>query len=245
VVKRASLALVLLAACGGEERVRVQLSLERQYDAIGVVRWFPEGAVPTEFRDLALTFDALATSGGRASGTITQKGASESTAFSGTFDAVSGQLMAQPFTAALTSSIAESVQEFGGRADDALPFDGVAEEITGFIRTMRGQAITDGLFLATARTDRRPRAPEESLIAVELIDTTRVRISGAPGAVVASAGVEAFRFELRKRDPEFDLAQSREDGSFSLEMPALREDVFLVRSRVIGAASDARFFRVR
>lgn len=245
--RRIPLAALLLAsapvACGGETS-KLTLTLGPTYDAVAALRFAPEGSVATTFVPLLLTFDALSDSGGRALGVVGAKGGSGAVPFTATFSSVTGDLVIEPFDAAFTATTSERIDELGGRADDILPRDGVADELTGFFRSRRGVGVHDGTMLATARTDRRPAPPDVDRIELREAGFAQVTVRGAPGAMIPAAGVEVFRFGLARRDPEVTLGQARDDGAFELTIDGLAEDLFLVRTRSIGTASDGRFLRL-
>lgn len=231
--------------CGSEPPRRVELALGSTYDAVSVLRILPDGSSPTGFREAYMTFDGLRVSGGRLSGTVAAKNGGAPISLSGTFDAHTGQLQFERATGALTSSRAEMITELGGRGNERIQKDGVADEIVGFIELARGRSIERGSLLAVARDDRRPPIPIEARIAITPAGLGMVKVAGQNGAVVSSGAVEIFRFELaRQQPPSFTLATVGSNGSFSIVIPGLTDDVFLIRARVAGTTSDSRFFRV-
>lgn len=238
------LGLALILACGGSGGGTTRiLTLATTYDALGVARTLADGVTPTEMNEVYFRIDGVSTSGGRVSGSVAPNGGPGAFEFDGRFDE-DGMLTMPIGEAPLTSTIAETVDELGGVAEDTKPTDGVADEINGYIRTRFGLSIHDGSFLAVARQSARPDPIDESKVTLESTELAEVRIQGSAGAVMGLAGVEVFRFRLRDTTPEFSLYQAREDGSFDLRVTAIQEDVFLLRARVVGKASDARFFRV-
>lgn len=231
------------ASCGGEDPPTRVLTLGTAYDALAAVRVMPDGITPESIFGFYFRIENVLVSGGRASGSIMPDLGSNALAFDGTFDA-EGNLTMPLGTAPLTATVAETIDELGGLAEDTTPEDGIADEINGYLRTRLGHEIRDGTFLAVARQGGRPDAIDETKVHVRSIDVGMVSVAGDAGAVIGYAGVEIFRYRLRDSDPDRTLGQAMGDGSFNVEVTGIREDVFLLRARVIGKASDARFFRV-
>jgi hypothetical protein len=236
-----SLALV---GCGAEDPPKRTLSLASTYDTIGVARLLAEGSEPIGHVVLFVTFDGLVASGGRVIGTVGRRGEGTAASLAGTFDLDTGQLAFESVDAALTSTLTERVDELGGRADDVAPEDGITDELVGYLRTRRGTLVTDGTLLGISRADGRPRAIDETKIAIREEGVGAVRITAAAGAAIPAAGVDLFRFRLSKRSPDYDLVQARDDGSFDVVVDGIREDTFVLRLRTIGIAGEARAFTV-
>jgi hypothetical protein len=236
--------MLLLAACAEEEPSYV-LTLASRYDAVAVVRVLPSGVTPMRLEEVYLTFDRVALAGDRVSGSIARRGAAESFEFEGIFGA-DGELSLAIAgdQAALTSSVTEVVDELGGRGDDLTPRDGVAEEITGYLRTRIGLEVRDGVILAVAKRSGRPEPIDPAKVTIRSVALGMVEVRGEPGAVVGNAGVEILRFRLRETSGELTLGQAETDGSFSVLAAGIGDDVFVLRARVIGRASEARVFRV-
>jgi hypothetical protein len=224
--------------------VTYDLTVAKTYDAIGVVRVLPDGIQPMSLKGIQFVLDQLSVSNGKISGTITPKGSiAPAVPLSGTFDAKSGMIVFDSVDVVLTGTASETIDQLGGRADDLLPKDGIADEISGYIETDYGSARTDGTFLGTQRQDVRPAAPMETKVHIMAESPGAVRVIGDPGAVMQLAGVEVFRFQVAQHDPVMTLGQAEKDGSFSVNVAGTTDDAFIVRARVAGIASDGAVFR--
>lgn len=234
-----------VTACGGsnEEPARA-LTLHRAYDALAVVRVHPDGVESTAIFSVFFRITDIDVASDRATGVITPDANGENYAFDGRFES-DGNFVMPLDTATLTASSAEEIQELGGRAADTTPEDGVADEINGYLRTRRGQEIHSGVFFGVAQQPARPEEVDETKVTVRpAAELGQIEITGAPGAVIGRAGVEIFRFKILDSDPDFTLIQAMGDGSFSAKVAGIEEDAFVLRARVIGKASDARYFTV-
>lgn len=241
-MSRRSLPLLLLVACGSDPTTQEGLTLAPEYDAVGVVRVFPDGLNPSHLDTFSAAFDTLRTSGGKAVGQV-QRSEGVAVALSGTYDADTGKLQFDPVAGSVTSTAVESVA-LAGRGEDAKPEDGVADQLIGFVRAEVDLFVREGTFLAVSRYEGRPDPVDEDKLSVtDNLDGTVV-VSGAPGAAVPSVGVEIIRFSLNRPEPSFNVVEANTDGSFSLMTNGLSGDVFLIRNAPAGRVSDARALRV-
>src|SRR5262245_16548359 len=128
--------LLLLALGCGDPPPPVSLTLASRYEAVGVVRVYPDGLTPSSLDTFALTLSAIQISGGRAVGQVERRGVgSAPIPLSGTFDEEQGLAQFDPTTGPLTSSTSESIV-INASAEDGVPEDdGVADDMTGFLRT--------------------------------------------------------------------------------------------------------------
>jgi hypothetical protein len=237
-----ALSTVAAAACGPPP-VSYQLTIAQAYDAVGVLRVFPDGVMPASLEEAYFVLDGLAVSNGKVVGHFTPKGRSSSVPLSGTFESSTGRLNFDPVSASLTTTSAESIEQLGGRADDKLPKDGLADEISGFIQARRGVEIANGTWLGTERQDHRPPPVSIEKVTLTAEDSSRVRVTGQPGATLGSVGVEIFRFQVAVHDPTLTVGQAEKDGSFSVPVDGVAEDAFILRALAAGIAGDGRVFR--
>lgn len=233
-------ALVLAAACGGDEPPpQVALTLAEAYDVVGVLRVLPDGLTPTELQPFRFELLEVTTSGGRVLATARREG-SASVRLSGELEPESGMLRFDGADGAFTGPGLERLVALGGRAIDGTPEDGVADEINGYIRTATGAVSSgEGSILAVSRYARRPAAPSPETLSAAKSGLGRVTVRGTPGAAPMRAAVEVLRFRLEVREPEFRPFVARDDGSFVADVEGLPEDLFVVRIRQSGRVSDA------
>jgi hypothetical protein len=237
------LILAASAACG-DPPVRSALTLAPQYDAVGVVRVFPDGLSPVSLETFAMSFGSVRQSAGRALAQVQRKGIGATPIeLSGTFEEDAGDLQFDPARGALTSTRTESIG-IAGTAEDGFPEDdGVADHVTGFIRTEIDLELREGQFLAVSPHDLRPPPIEESLVTAVDRMNGMIELRGAPGAALPSVGVEVLRFTVAREDPDFRVIEAEPDGSFTILMTGLGGDVFLLRNAPAGRRSDARVIR--
>ena len=242
-MNRCAIFLAVCAACG-DPPANDGLTLASQYDAVGVVRVFPDGLTPMFLETFAMSFSSVRSSAGKVVGEVARKGlGASSVSIAGTFEEEEGDLQIDPVTGALTSSRTETIA-MAGVAEDGFPEnDGVADHLTGFVRTEIDLELREGQFVAVSPQDLRPPPIDETLVdATDLQDGT-VEIRGGPGAALPSVGVEILRFTIDRPEPDFMIVEAGEDGSFSIVMTGLARDVFLLRSSPAGRKSDARVVR--
>jgi hypothetical protein len=242
-IARALLALVSLAtgapACGGEGPPARPLTLAEGYDLVGVARVAPDGIAASALTSVRLALEGVVVQGGRVRAELRGE-ASAPVALEGAFSSETRTLRFEPTQGAFTGTVTESLTALGARADDdGAPSDGVADELSGFLRLTRGAAVLEATLLGAARASDRPPAPDARKVAAAVSGLGRVRLAGAAGAVIPFSGVELLRFSLGLSEPRFALVQAREDGSFEIQAEGLPADVFVVRVRAAGRASDA------
>ena len=231
--------LLLLAACSDPPAIDA-LTLAEQYDAVGVVRVFPDGLTPMSLETFALAFEGVRVSGGRALGEVQRKGIGATRIMlAGTFDEDSGDLQFDATSGALTSTRTESVA-IAGMAEDGFPADdGVADHLTLYLRSEFDLETREGQLVAVSPNDLRP-AP----IDVERVAATAsggmISVDGSAGAAIPSVAVELLRFTLTRADPDFRVFEANADGGFSLAIPGVAGDVLLLRNSPAGRRSDAR-----
>jgi hypothetical protein len=221
------------------------LILAEQFDAVGVVRVFPDGLTPRSLDAFAMSFRSVRVSGGRALAEVERKGLGSSAIMvSGTFEEDTGRLQFDLAQGALTSTRSEAVA-IAGMAEDGFPEDdGVADHVTGFVRAEIDLVVREGQFLAVSPNDLRPAPIDDTKVAaVDRMDGT-VSLEGSAGAAIASVAVELLRFTVTKAEPDFRVFEANGDGSFSQTVTGLRGDIFLVRNSPAGRRSDARIVRV-
>ena len=214
------------------------------YDAIGVARRLPDGLVPEALVPIELSFDNMRASGGRVTGLVARSGSADAIELTGDFDSSSGDIVFTPGARATFFGGAHTLEQLGGRADEGRPTDGIADELVGFVGTSTGAARVQGRFIATARVDGRPQPPDFSKITAMVADLGEVTISGGPETAPPLSGIEIFRHTLAKEEPDFRQEPVAEDGSFSVTITALPEDMLIIRRRMTGRASDAGFVMI-
>lgn len=231
--------LLAAAACSGAEPGPGTIALADSYDATGVVRFYRDGVALERLETVHLSFDRVSVDGAVASGEVARRGAA-AVAVTGEYDEATGVLhFSTPFEAALTSTSAETVEQLGGGAIEALPRDGVGDELNGFIRVRRGSDVLDGQLVAISRIPGRPDRPGEAITA-RLEEVGRARVRGEPGTTLPKLGIELLVYTLGKKDPGFFILQADDAGGFEGVVDGLAEDVVLIRARAGGVASDAR-----
>jgi len=226
---------LLLISCGSDPAPIAQLTLAESYDVVGVARLFPDGLTFAGHRSFAFSLEGVRSSGGRAVAEG-QAGAGP-VALMGTFDAAEGELVLGPADGVLTSTRSERVVTLGGRADDALPKDGVAQELVGFVNSTFGGATSEGRFVATARYQGRPAEPDLTKITLEASGLGKWRLKGTTGSVPTAAGLELLRHEIDRGPPVQVALQAQNDGSFDQEIDALSGEILVLLARSAGRAS--------
>lgn len=230
--------VLLLAACG-DEPVETRLTLADTYDITGVARVMPDGTAATELRDFRWTLHGLQASGGRAIGTLTPKDRAVELMLEGELDSATGNLQFVPMQGALTSTAVETIEQLGATAFDGQPKNGVADDMTGFVRTIQGRRVLQGFWIAASRIPDAPGAPDRSKLSASRLQFGVATVKGEPGAVPAHAAVELYVYFLAPGDPRFSVVAAREDGSFTTEVDALEGDRVVVRVRTPAIAGDA------
>jgi hypothetical protein len=244
-MKRAIVLLVGLSAACGSTAPAPPLSLAPDYDFAGVARVFADGIMPSTFRGLYIAIEGIKVTSGRVSGTVRRRDPNAIPAMvSGCFDPQTGQMMLDQLSASLTSTATEQVTAFGGRGDDIIPKDGIADEISGYLDTTVTPEKTEAILFGTQRSDQRPAPPADDKITLMSEGPGKVRVLGAASAVIGLSGVEVYRFQLAMRDPTMSFVQAMSDGSFSLLVDGLVGEMFILRVRSAGIASDGRYYRV-
>lgn len=239
---RSLYALPFLFACGSSPVTPDGLTLAQEYDAVGVLRVFPDGLEASHLETFSATLDSLRTSGGKAVGQV-QGSHGVAVALTGTYDTDTGKLQFDPVTGSVTSTATESVA-LAGRGEDAEPEDGVADQIVGFVRAEIDLLVREGTFLAVSRYSGRPDPVDAGKLGVtDNLDGTVV-VAGGPGCAVPSVGVEIVRFSLDRPEPSFNVVEAAPDGSFTFDTTGISGDVFLVRNAPAGRVSIARAVRV-
>lgn len=235
---------VLLAIACSDPPAPTALTLATEYDAVGVVRVFPDGLTPMFLDAFGLSFGSVRSSAGRTVAEVERKGlGGTAVALSGTFEEESGDLQFDPATGPLTSTRTESIA-IAGMAEDGFPEDdGVADHITGFIRTEIGLEVREGQLLMVSPHDQRAPPIDESKVSATDQGNGMVEIRGEAGAALPSIGVEILRFTVSRASPDFTIIEAKADGSFSIVMMGLASDVFLLRNSPAGRKSDARVVR--
>lgn len=229
-------ALLALAACGGDEAPPIaQLTLAERYDVAGVARLFPDGLNYVGHRSFHFRLEALRSSGGRAVGQGMGSGAA--VALSGTFDPAMGELVLGPADGILTATTTERIVSLGGRAEDSLPKDGIAQELVGFVNSNFGELLSEGRFVATAEYEERPPAPDLSKLHLTPAGLGKFLLSGEAGAVSNSAGVEVLRHQVDRGPPLQVAFQARPDGSVNQELDALTGEILVILTRAAGRPS--------
>jgi len=234
----------LLAVACSDPPAPTALTLATQYDAVGVVRVFPDGLTPMYLDTFGLSFGSVQSSAGRAVAMVQRKGlGAMAIPLSGTFEENTGDLQFDPASGSLTSTRTESIA-IAGTAEDGFPEDdGVADHVTGFIRAEIDLEVREGQMVAVSPQDLRPPPIDESKVSATALPNGTVEIAGEAGAALPGVGVEILRFTVSRKDPDFKIIEANADGSFSIAMMGLLQDVFLVRLSPAGRKSDARVVR--
>ncbi len=232
--------LALLAGCGGDPPVVVELALGATYDVTGVARVLPDGQTPASLRPISFRYEMLASSAGRLVGTVvSEQGQAEIT---GDFDAKQAQFTVAPFMLALTGTVTERIAELGGVGFDGSPKDGRIDDMSGFLRAEVGRSAVQAYTIAASRVVNRPGKPDAAKISARSTGLGRAQATGSAGAILGFTGVELFVHGLAIEQPRFTLGQAREDGSFSIEIPGSAGDLVVVRARTAGVAGEAAVF---
>lgn len=235
------LGCLLLAACGDGDAGAGALALTDTYDVIGVGRVLPDGLLPTHHRPFFWSLSNISATAGQVSLQVLQKGAAAAVGAAGSYDALSGRLSLDPFTASLTTTVTETATAMGADASEGTPSDGLAHELSGFIETRAGDSVLEGRFLAVSRTGRTPAAPDGQKVAAVSPMLGVVDVDGAAGSVIAHAAVEIFVYTLGLLDPAFFLTKADGDGAFHATVDGLVDDVVVIRARSGGTAGDGRW----
>ena len=230
-------ALSVLAACGSDP-VETRLALAESYDVVGIARVMPDGNAATELVDFRWTLHELRASGGRAIGTLTPKDRAIDLMLDGELDSATGNLQFVPMQGALTSTAIETIEQLGGTAFDGQPKNGIADDMTGFVRTIRGRRVLQGFWVAASKIEAAPAAPDPSKLRAARVEFGVARVRGEPGAVPANAAVELYVYFLAPGDARFSVVAAREDGSFTTEVDALEGDRIVIRVRTPAIVGD-------
>jgi hypothetical protein len=238
----AALAL-LLPACSGSTPSNTLLALADSYTLTGAGRVMPDGVTPTS--ELAVSFKlALISSGGNVSGKLERAGFPD-LAVSGTFDPMTGDLALLPIQGVITGTASEMIQQIGGRGSDAVPADGIADELVGYLRTSRGSWVFDGAVFGVSDIAGRPAGIDGSKVTATSGPGGMARVKGAAGAVTALAGIDSYAFGLRDHDPSEVPAMSIQDGSFDFGIQAVMKDVVMLRPNRAGEVGPATVLMVQ
>jgi hypothetical protein len=243
-IRRACPAIFLLVGCGTDPPPIAQLTLASRYEVVGVARLFPDGLTVGRQRPFSFVLEDLQSSGGRAVGVAKGSVPSLPASLSGTFEADEGQLRLGPGDGALTSTVSERIVALGGIAEDALPKDGIAQEISGFINSTFGVMLSEGRLLAIADYDGRPPTPDKSKITLTPMGLGKYLAQGTAGAVASGAAIEIRRHQLDMSDTTNDNFLAREGGAFEQEIDGLPGDIVLLSARSAGRSSAAIVFEL-
>ncbi len=236
---RPFLLLLMLAACGDDDRGPVRLDLAPRYQGAGVVRRDQLGAAP-ELEFFRLTLSELTLAGGRVRGFAVAEGGEHPLALDGPYDPASGQARFEGGTAGLTTPQIELVVRFGFRLEEGGPPAGVASELVGFIATATTTGTTDGRWIAIEdRPDPLPVPIPDLIRVTPSARVGRVIVEGEPGASVGGAGIQILRFSPEREVPEVQSVAVRFSGEFVLEIAGRTGDLLLVRALSGGRMSDA------
>ncbi len=232
------LLLFLPIACGeSTPEPDLVLTTATNYDLVGVARVMPDGIAVTSQHVVYLTVSNVSLQGARVNATVAQKGGPEYPV-RGSFNPEDGVLLFEPFTGALSGNATEDVAAFGGRLYDSSPVDGIADEWVGFVNTSSGTPTVELKTYGVARRDGRPNAPDATKL-TRVQDGPAVTLSGSAGAIGGRYGVEVLRFPQSRTNPEGFSTQARADGSFSISLDGLANDIFLLRVRQGERLSEA------
>ncbi len=215
------------------------------YDAWGAARVLEDGLTPSRLISVQLSLQNVRVSGGRATALVAKQGSGDATELMGNYDAETGELTFEPGGRAFFFGAPELLQQLGGRADDGVPQDGIANEWVGFVGTSSGAVVKQGRFIATAQLDTRPDPIDGSKVSAQVSGLGMVTVAGAAEATFPMSGIEVFRYTLSKPDPDFETGAAQQDGSFEVSLTALPEDVLVIRRRSAGRASDAMFVDIQ
>jgi len=240
-----ALALVT-TACGGTTAppAPTSLALAPAYEALVVSKILPDGIEVARLDVAPLRLFDLQSAGGQVVGSAQGVGAAH--AVEGTFESDTGRFRFDAFPGPLVSAQAEQVEALGGRGDDDVPADGLANTITGYVRTSSGTTYqTDGSYIGVAEADDLPTLDVTLATATEF-EVGRVRVTGAAGFAPARAAVEVFVYRLRADQPDFAVVETQADGSMGpLVVDAVPGDVVLVRALVLRRLGPAVALRVQ
>lgn len=242
---RAPTLLLLVAACGSDPPVEVQLSLGPRYEVLGVARALPDGVTPESLAPLSFRYEMLASSGGRIAGKLVSATGAES-AIAGDLDPKSGDFSVEPLSFALTGTAPANVVELGGRGFDGTPSDGVVDDMSGYLRLEwpGGARALQAYTIAASPAANAPSAPDVSKIMAARTGLGRARVAGDAGAILPRSAVEIFVHRLALEPPKMSLVTSADDGAFTADIDASEGDALLIRARNVGIAGPAAFVGV-
>ncbi len=223
-----------LLACGGSGSLPpedIDVALAPSYQAVVVTKVLPDGIGVDRIEAFEIRLTNLQSAGGRVVGDVEVPSRNLSYPVSGQFEPDSGRLRFDGFEATLTSTRTEWVNALGGRADDAVPRDGLADTLTGFVKTSsNAQYETDGQFVAVADGPDLPLLDVSKVRAVQ-VELGKVQLSADPGFAEGSVGVEVLVYSPLEAQPEFRLIQSLVDGSVNpTALAGLAEDIIVLRA---------------
>jgi hypothetical protein len=241
-------ACVELAACGGTSSLPpevIDVALAPSYQCVVVTKVLPDGISIDRIEAFELRLTNLQSAGGRVVGQVEVPSRNVVYPVMGQFEADTGRLRFDRFEATLTSTRTELVTGLGGRADDAIPRDGLANTLTGFVKTSsNAQFETDGQFVAVADGPDLPRLDVSKLTAVQ-VELGKIQISAGPGFAEGAVGLEVFVYSPLQDAPDFRVLQSIPDGSLRLTAVAgLADDIVVVRGLRAARLGPAVWLRV-
>jgi hypothetical protein len=227
--------LALTAGCGGTAAppTPVSVVLAPEYHVTVVTKIFPDGVGVDRLEVVPLRLFDLQTAGGQVVGSVARADGGPTHPVQGTFEADTGRFRFDAFEGPLISPQPERVEAMGGRGDDDIPADGIANAITGFVRTSSGTTYqTDGAYIGVADAEGLP-ALDVAKASAQEIEVGRVRLEGAVGFAPNSAGVEVFVYSPRGEQPTFQVESAEPDGRLRPTfLSAVPGDVILMRALV-------------
>lgn len=222
-----------IVGCGGSSGPPpdTSLALAPAYDLVVVTKIIPDGLSIDHIEAFELRLSDLQSAGGQVVGTLERPDRGLSYPIEGRFDSETGELRFDPFEGALTSTRTERIDGVGGRADDDSPRDGLANTITGFVRTSSTALFqTMGQFVGVARDEGLPALELSKLSTVE-VELGKIVVRAEPGFAAGAMGVELLLYSPFEEQATFRLTQTLEDGSLrDLALSGLAGDILVLRA---------------
>ncbi len=227
-----ALAVVSLQ-CATEPLEELDVEFDQQYQAVGIERVTIDGTA-VEQRSFTLTLANI--QAGIEEVTLDAVTSTGATNLDGVFAPESGFFDLGPGTGTLTGTVSSTVS-VGGRLVDALPRNGLAEEVLGYTHVESEGRLVEGVFFAV--NDLPDRPPTADCLTIRTIRDHVLLFEAPAGCLAFPSSLEFIRLSLTD-DPSvvFSIA-AEEDGSVGRTLEGQPDEQFLVWVRSRGRASPA------